>query len=245
MIPRVVYQTYASASSLPPAVVANIEHLKSLNPGWDHVLFDDAGIEDFIRKEYKPQYLQAYRQINPAYGAARADFFRYLLMYRRGGVYLDIKSTTTQPLDQTLHRDDRYILGHWPNRKDARFIDWGLKPELPKHPRGEFQNWHIICEPLHPFLHNTIELVMYNIRNYERDVIGIGRQGVLRTTGPIAYTQAITPLLHSHPHRLAGTHLDLGLQYNLDDAKGNVLSHLKFFKVHYTYLKEPVVLPNQ
>ena len=85
---------------------------------------------------------------------------------------------------------------------------------------------------------------MYNIRNYQADVVGVGRDGVLRTTGPIAYTQAITPLLNSCPHRLAGTHLDLGLQYNIDDTGGDVASHLRFFRVHYTFLNEPLVLPD-
>ena len=35
-----------------------------------------------------------------------ADVFRYLAVYREGGVYLDVKSTVTCPLDEVLSPDD-------------------------------------------------------------------------------------------------------------------------------------------
>ena len=47
---------------------------------------------NYIRREYGESILSCYLRIDPVYGAARADLFRYLLLYRTGGVYLDIKS---------------------------------------------------------------------------------------------------------------------------------------------------------
>lgn len=242
MIPKRIHQTYPT-HAVPEAIAGNIGRLLRENPGWTHTLYDDADIEDFIRRHYKPMYLELYRRINPAYGAARADFFRYLVVYRLGGVYLDIKSSATAPLDEVLMPIDRYVLTHWPNRRNQPFQNWSIVPDLPNLPRGEFQNWHIIAEPQHPFLHHVIEVVMERIESYDRALVGTGREGILRTTGPVAYTQALVPLLASYPHRLAGDHLELGLQYNILEGQG-VGSHLQLFpKRHYSLLDEPVVLP--
>lgn len=77
-----------------------------MNPGWEHRLYDDADIEAFIRESYGDEILAYYHRIDRRYGAARADLFRYLLLYRLGGVYLDIKSTTVRPLDEVLRPDE-------------------------------------------------------------------------------------------------------------------------------------------
>ena len=73
------------------------------------------------------------------------------------------------------------------------FEGWGLHPEC--GPYGEYQQWHIIAAPQHAFLRATISAVMWNIDNYSIEHHGVGKPGVLRTTGPIAYTKAITPLV--------------------------------------------------
>lgn len=84
----------------------------------------------FIKAHYDPGILDVYLRINPVYGAARADFFRYLLMFRVGGVYLDIKSNASQALDRLFHASDRYILAWWPNQPGENFEGWGVHPEL-------------------------------------------------------------------------------------------------------------------
>ena len=237
-IPKVIHQTYASVQVAQP-IAQNIEQLKAMNPGWRHAFYDDAAIEVFIRTYYDLDMLALYRRINPAYGAARADFFRYLLIYQFGGVYLDIKSAALQPLDSLIAPQDRYVLAYWPNAKGEPFEDWGMYKALPDFPRGEFQNWHIMAEPRHPFLHGAIAQVIANIRGYRVDLHGVGQLGVLRTTGPIAYTYGIRPYLNSCAHRLAGSHMELGLVYSVFQGDG----HKQLFKAHYTALNEPVVLP--
>lgn len=237
-IPKIIHQTYASGMDLPEGLRQNIEFLRRLNPGWKHVLYDDAAIIAFIKAHYDAGILDLYLRINPVYGAARADFFRYLLMFRVGGVYLDIKSNASQPLDRLFHASDRYVLAWWPNQPGEGFEGWGVHPELADYPRGEFQNWHICAEPGHAFLRAVLAHVMSNIRNYAVETHGVGQLGVLRTTGPIAYTQAIGPLLSSEAHRLAGTHIDLDLRYSIYPG----VTHREVINRHYVQQQEPVVL---
>jgi mannosyltransferase OCH1-like enzyme len=179
--------------------------------------------------------LQRFLRIDARYGAARADLFRYLLMYKVGGVYLDIKSGAAQPFDSVLRADDRFVLSYWDASNAAS--GWGQHYELRDIAAGELQQWHIICAPGHPFMHAVIETVLANIDTYVPSLHGVGKNGVLRVTGPIAYTRAIHRILHQHPHRIADSARDLGLTYNIYRNQ----SHETAFKSHYSVQVHPLV----
>lgn len=239
MIPRIIHQT-APRDSLTPAVLENVAHVRALHPGWDYCFYDDDEVVKVVRS-FGPAVFGAFSRINPKYGAARADLFRYLLMYRFGGVYIDIKASMEQPLDAILRPDDEYLLAHWNNRRGEAYQGWGLHPELRAMPRGELQQWHVIARPEHPFLRNVVANVLANIARYSPDTHGVGKKGVLRTTGPIAYTRAIVPLMAEHPHRLFDTHAAMGLRYSIFEDESR-FAHKALFKTHYSQLDEPVVL---
>ena len=82
--------------------------LKSLNPGWEHRLYDDVAAEAVLA-DFGAEVSEAYYKIEPRYGAARADLLRHLFLYRFGGVYCDIKSGFERPLDSIIRPDDTYI----------------------------------------------------------------------------------------------------------------------------------------
>ena len=130
-----------------------------------------------------------------------SGFFRYLAIYKLGGVYLDIKSTATTPLDDVLSPDDEYLLSHWSNREGHPYKGWGRH-----HPRHgfdeEYQQWHIVAAAHHPFLEAVIERVKKNIDAYDPLLHGVGKRGVLQVTGPIAYTLAIQSVRQSGRFRL-------------------------------------------
>ncbi len=237
-IPKIIHQTYRSAEAVPPALRPGIERLRAMNPGWDYRFYDDAAIETFIRSEFQPEFYQAYRRINPVYGPARADFFRYLLMYRYGGVYLDLKSTTERPLDDTLRADDEYVLAFWPNLPHQSVPGAGIHPVLTEQgfARGEFQNWHIIAAPAHPLLRYVISFMMHCIQGHAGDPQICGKYGVLMTTGPIMYTLGLARGLGACAHRVVGSSDELGLRYSSVDR------HDLHFKGHYAGQTAPVIL---
>jgi hypothetical protein len=240
-IPRIIHQTHADArESLPFILEENVRRIKELNPGWEHRLYDDEDITEFIESTYGSRVLDYYQRLNVKYGAARADLFRYLLLYRHGGVYLDIKASLEKPLDNVLLPDDVYLLSRWRNRKGEEFEGWGIHNRLRHFGRQEFQQWHIIAAPGHAFLRAVIERVLHNIDSYSPAFDDTGRNGVLGLTGPIAYTLAITPLLNQYRHRLVGSHDELGLVYSVFSS-AVWEAHKSVFKYHYTDLTEPVV----
>ena len=235
-IPKIIHQTFKS-KNLPAEFQKNVDQLKALNPEWEYRLYDDDDIRQFILDAYGTDILAYFNRINPRYGAAKADLFRYLLLYKYGGVYLDIKSTFTKPIDQVLKPDDRYLLAKWSNKPGEKREGWGMPKELEMIPGGEFQQWHIVATAGHPFLKAVIERVLVNIDCYKPWLHGTGGNGVLRLTGPIAYTLAIHPLLPFHPHRLVNDEAELSLEYSMLKSS----SHKPLFKGHYTTLTESVV----
>src|SRR6185312_15350719 len=176
-IPRLVHQTYRSGD-LPEPIKNNVAQLKSDNPDWDHCFYDDSDIERFITETYSTEIHSAYKRINPIYGAARADFFRYLLMYDHGGVYLDIKSSFSGPISDFIREDDQFVIGQWNNGKGEPYEGWGIWPEVGHVPGGEFQQWFMIAAPGHPFLRAAICAAVAKIENYDAWQDGVGFFGV-------------------------------------------------------------------
>ena len=237
-IPKVVHQTYHK-KILSSEIEHNITQLKSANPDWEFRLYDDHDIENYIR-QYYPQLLQIYQKINPIYGAAKADFFRYLLMYREGGIYLDIKSSFNKPLKDILKPDDKFIVCYW--NLENKVTHDGIN-----NPNGEIQQWHIACVKGHPFLKLVIENVCNNIKHYNPLLHDTGLWGVLNLTGPIAYTAVITPLLNDYPCRICHDHNTLGLIYSIyqTNVKANnafVAHHKAYDSKHYSLCEESITL---
>jgi mannosyltransferase OCH1-like enzyme len=177
--------------------------------------------------------LDKYLMINPKYGAARADLFRYLCVYAAGGVYLDIKAKASLPLSSVIRDDDEYILSQW----GSEHLKWGRQAELKGISAGEFTQWHIIACPRHPFLKAVIDAVVQNISDYNPFLHTSVYEGVWRTTGPIAYTKAIHPMLAMHAHRFADSKKDLGFSYSIFE---NDTAHTHHYS-SYTRQTEPLI----
>lgn len=236
-IPRIIHQTYYS-KKLPQEFQENVNNLINRNPNWEYRFYDDKDIIDFISSNYEPVVLQYFNRINPKYGAARSDLFRYLLLYKVGGVYLDIKSNINQPIDDIILSTDRFLLAHWCNEEGQGREGFGLWKELKEIPEGEFQQWHIISSAGHPFLRAVILSVLNNIDHYRPWIHGVGGKGVVNVTGPIAYTLAILPLLDTYKHRNVGKDKNIGLSYCAING-----SHLSISnKPHYRTLDESIVI---
>ena len=142
------------------------------------------GIDAFLLSDYGRDVFDAYKRIQ--IGAAKADFFRYAVLYKKGGVYLDIDSSIKKALDNFIQTDDRALIS------------------LERNP-GIYIQWALIYEAAHPFLEKTLELVLENIaaNKYPHDVH--------QMTGPSVYTKAINECLQKNPNT---SHRVLGIDYN-------------------------------
>tara|TARA_B100001094_G_scaffold40992_1_gene35646 strand:+ start:585 stop:1394 length:810 start_codon:yes stop_codon:yes gene_type:complete len=233
LIPKIIHQTFPT-KNINSNIQNNINKLKELNPGYEYHLYDDNDIINFIKENYDDNILNTYNSINPEYGACRADYFRYLLMYEKGGIYLDIKSSCEKPFDSIIKPEDEYILTHWGNHEENMNDIITPHNELLNNKYGEYCNWNIIIKKKHPLMKEIIDQVTNNINNYSIEKYGVGKYGVLLLTGPIIYTQTI--LNNNYKLNIYNNYYDIGLVYN------TTKDHTKLFKKHYSYLISPIIL---
>ncbi|BCK75990.1 glycosyltransferase [Acetobacter aceti NRIC 0242] len=238
-IPRIIYQTIGDGE-IPLPIKENIEKIKKENPEWDYRLYRDKDIESFIETEFGNNVLKIYKKIDDSYGAARADLFRYLILYKYGGVYLDIKSRFYGPISQFVKGDEGFIISQWSNAVGEKYEGFGLKSELSFIPGGEFQQWHIIAAPGHPFLREVVESIIKKVNSYRPWKDGTGKVGVLNLTGPIIYTKTIYPILDLYPHKFIRRESDIGLEYSIFGKD----KHKNAFVLHYSKLQNPIVKPS-
>ena len=242
-IPKKIHQILIrDGDKIPEHFAKNINYIKNLNKGWEHYLYNEDDIVKYLEKNYPKNILIAYQKINPDYRAARADFFRYLVIYKEGGAYFDIKSAMKTQLDSILKTDDEYILAHWScpsvrtiweNNKIARYR---LNTEL-----GEFQQWHVISRPGHPYLKNVIDNILKNIETYNPVIDGTGKTGVFYVTGPYVYTDSIMPILNDHKHTIYESSDDIGLIYNNCISIFSINHKQLFSKKHYSKFDSPII----
>eukprot|EP00667_Euglena_gracilis_P017030 EG_transcript_17900 len=242
-IPRILHQINTLPSQCPDSTLVEvapgkkvskvlagvIEKMKGRNPDWTYRFWDYHAISGFLQAhrdllnfEFDLQPYEdikdIYDSINPHYGAARSDFFRYLILYLLGGVYLDLKSLSHIPLDELLRPDDRFVVVDWDPRRFGGWGNWGS--DIPG--RGvEHPNWFIASTPRHPAIRTVVLRVLSYYRQYASQCLDLkhcphglrwrfkadntfngshwpkrrehcfGHRGTLTMTGPIVFTSAV------------------------------------------------------
>jgi mannosyltransferase OCH1-like enzyme len=182
-IPKQIFQTFKT-KKLHWLTQYHVARLKCLNPEYDYHFYDDTMILEFLKKEFPPEYLQAYNRLT--IGASKADFFRYAILYKKGGIYLDLDVKVLRPFRAFVLDNDAAII--------SNEID-----------RNLFVQWALFFEPGHPFLEKTLKNVLLNIqeRRYPDNCHA--------TTGPPPFSDAIRTTLSSNPgipYRTMGLYYD-------------------------------------
>ena len=98
-IPRNIYVT----SHIPREDIPDL--LSDSTKGFQLHFYDDERALEFMRTHY-PQFIDVYTTLK--LGAHKADLWRYCVLYKYGGVYLDIKVKPRVPLKDLLIYDDKY-----------------------------------------------------------------------------------------------------------------------------------------
>ena len=99
-IPKVVYMTYHDIDGIPKYVMDNIKKYCS---GYSVEIYGDKMCEDFLLKYYGIDAVKIFRDLNV--GAHKADFWRYCILYVKGGYYFDIKTYFKKHIDDIFKVD--------------------------------------------------------------------------------------------------------------------------------------------
>jgi mannosyltransferase OCH1-like enzyme len=163
MIEKNIFQSWYTKDP-DPRLKKKIINFRRMNPLYKYYLYDDKEMDEFVNKYYEGEIADCYNKLNII--VAKVDFWRYLILYKYGGVYLDMDSSINKNLDNLIKEDDQAIITAESN------FDY-------------YVQWALIFSKEHPILKKTIDLIVENIKNnrYPNDIHSM--------TGPTVYTKAI------------------------------------------------------
>ncbi len=168
-----------------------------LHPGFVHEVVTDEAAVYLLKHLYAsvPEVLEAYQSLPLA--VLKADFFRYLILLARGGIYTDIDTTalrsTTDWIPEEVPRSSiGLIIGIEadPNRTDWK--DWYSR-------RIQFCQWTIQAKPGHPVLRDIVATVTEDtLRMKKKGVLKVNKfdKSIVEFTGPAVWTDVIFSYLN-------------------------------------------------
>lgn len=74
---------------LPPLMSENYNLIIKNNPEFNHFLYDENMCRQFLIDNFDTDVIESYDSLIPC--AYKADLWRYCILYKNGGIYLDIK----------------------------------------------------------------------------------------------------------------------------------------------------------
>ena len=160
----------------------------------NNIIFGKKEMDSFILKYYNQEVLDIVNLINHEFSACVADVFRLLIIYAKGGVYLDIKSKILKDIVPDLEKyNDKLIVSpfcHIP------FIFTGWTKV--NFPYGEISNWFFAAPKGHPVLREAIQQTLTNIKMcYERkEFHNQASNLILSMTGPDMLSDVINKTYH-------------------------------------------------
>jgi len=87
-VPLTIYQSWKTRD-VPPKMKECIDKLKANNPEFDHYLYSNEDCLKFIQDNFDKPVVDAFNGLKP--GAYKSDLWRYCILYKLGGVYIDVK----------------------------------------------------------------------------------------------------------------------------------------------------------
>jgi mannosyltransferase OCH1-like enzyme len=163
-IPNVIYQTYKTNEVSHNMYFNMLKPTIDLNPQCRYEFYSDKRIRKFIQTEYGHDILNTFNSLTV--GASKGDLFRYLILYKYGGIYCDIDNVLKIPFSKILTNEDKFLM---------------LQNE------NDRMDMHVACvAPNHPIMRKLIDKTIENIKNY---TVSSSKTG--NVTGPFMYREII------------------------------------------------------
>lgn len=164
MIPKIIHQTWKT-ETIPERWKDAVDSCKKIHKGYRYILWTHQTMRKFVQKFY-PDFYPTYRDY--PHDIQRCDAFRYLVLYKYGGIYLDMDLVCKKKVDDLLHYD--LVLSKSHNVKNS------------------YNNGLIMVIPKHPFIQFCIEALPNHINDYSY----FGKHWhIMNSTGPFFLTGMI------------------------------------------------------
>ena len=113
MIQKNVFQTWKT-QNFPQKIEKILNKNRKLNPDFKFHIYTDDQLLDFVKSNYDSEIFNAFEKLK--HPVARADMWRYLILFKYGGVYLDIDSKFNNPITSFIEDDDEGLISAEKNK---------------------------------------------------------------------------------------------------------------------------------
>ena len=215
MIPKIIWQTYKDPyDKLSKYMLDAMQTWKDKNPEYEHRYMDDEQASKFVLDEFGQEWYDIF--VNVPVGVMRGDLWRYMIIYKYGGVYADLDTECWEPISIWM-RDDKEII---------------VCPENEIH----YCQWTFAATAGNPILKSVLDHIKEQFKNpdYNQDHF------VHKYTGPAAWTEGINKALEIKVNNLIDDHTLLNESENAKLYKfhcygGNQWRIFHFMSVKHLY----------
>lgn len=191
-VSKLLWQTWKASPAedgFDPGLRSATDSWHTLNPEFRHEVITDTVARDLVHQLFAdiPSVIEAYDALPKP--VLKADFFRYLILLARGGVYSDIDTTALKPITHWIPAEPEpsgLVIGIEadPNRPD--WHDWYAR-------RIQFCQWTIMSKPGHPALVDIVaSITEETLKRKSRNELQPGlMKTVMEFTGPGIWTDSI------------------------------------------------------
>ena len=153
-IPKKIFQTWeVKENEMTEEMQKIVNTWKQFNPDYEYNFYDKNDRELFIKNNFSKQIYEAYCRILP--GAYKADLWRYCVLYKYGGVYIDIDSICMNSIDKFLFHQLEFV----------GLVDFNRDSTLIVEGSHNLANGFIASVPNCKILENCINIVVYQVEN--------------------------------------------------------------------------------
>nr|BAE94371.1 alpha-1,6-mannosyltransferase [Ogataea minuta] len=227
-VPNQIWQTWKvdiNDKSFPRHFRKFQETWPQLNSGYTYHLIPDSIVDEFMRSLFAnvPEVIAAYNMLPK--NILKADFFRYLVIFARGGTYSDIDTICLKPVNEWATFNEQTVISHYlkTNGKTSQLPE--VDPSTRKTPIGltigieadpdrpdwhewyarriQFCQWTIQGKQGHPMLRELIIRIVEQTFRKEamgnlKKVEGKDMGGdIMQWTGPGVFTDTLFDYLNN------------------------------------------------
>ena len=231
-IPNNIFQIYINQDEIPCEIIDNINFIKDKNPDWKYYLITDKNINTWLTEINDEKFVKIYNDISDSYPAAKSDLLRYILMKYYGGVYLDIKSRCTSPLNDII--EPKIMLFKWCVIYTS-ILNICSGPRRTRKYLNELVQWVLIYPKGHFFIDTVLNNIEKKYNEYKKNKNL--QQDIFDFTGPDVYTDSIMPLINDKNSILYPSFVDKDFVYTILRYSHKCYSKSK----HYSKLKGKII----
>jgi mannosyltransferase OCH1-like enzyme len=170
-IPKTIWQTYKDPfDKLQPYMVDAVNTWKHHNPEYEYRYMDDEQAKEFVLKEYGQEWFEIFNSL--PVGVMRGDLWRYMVIYKYGGVYADLDTLCNEPVFNWISNKHKFIVCPENNR--------------------DFCQWTFAAASGHPFIKSVLDYIKDKLKNPNYEM----QHFIHEHTGPTAWSNGILNALN-------------------------------------------------